>query len=325
MSAPPAEIQTQYKALRSAVGIAVYQDRTQVELTGKDRATLLHGFCTNDIKRLQPGQGCEAFLTNAQGKTIGFMNIFCEENRLVIETAPGQAEFIIQSLERFLIREDVQLTDRSDSWRQLLVAGPTAAALIEQVLGADITLEPLEHLQCSWQGQELAVRRVDFTCQPDFLIATETDHWQACWDAFSAVAEVCDASAVEIARIEAGTPIFGVDISDENFPQEVDRDATAISFTKGCYLGQETISRIDAMGRVNRVLRGIRMLSDEIPTRGDEFIREGKVVARVTSACWSYKLQAPVALAYVRREVSSLGSRLESSIGNAEVVALPFG
>jgi folate-binding protein YgfZ len=325
MSTPPAEIQTQYEALQSAVGIAHRRDRTQIELTGKDRALFLHGFCTNDIKRLEPGQGCEAFLTNGQGKTIAFVNIFCEVPRLVIETAPGQAEHIIASLDRYLIREDVQLTDRTESWHELLLAGPEAAGLIEQVLGANIELEPLHHLRCTWLGQELAVRRIDYTRQPDYLIAIETGDWQACWDAFGAAAATpCDEAAVEIARIEAGTPNFVVDISDDNLPQEVDRDSTAISFTKGCYLGQETVARIDALGRVNRLFRGLRILSDEIPPRGTEFVRDDKVVARVTSACWSYMLQAPLALAYVRRELSSPGSRLESSIGDAEVVALPL-
>ena len=326
MPAPPAEIQTQYEALQSAVGIAPCKDRTQIELTGKDRASFLHGFCTNDIKRLAPGQGCEAFLTDVQGKTIGFVNIFCELNRIVVETAPGQAAHIIKSLERFLIREDVQLTDRTENWPELLVAGPAATRLIEQVFGATIRLEPRHHVRCQWQGQELAVRRVDYTGQPDFLIAIETSDWQACWDAFRAAAAVpCCESAIEIARIEAGTPNFAVDITDDNLPQEVDRNATAISFTKGCYLGQETIARIDALGHVNRLLRGIHVVSNVIPPRGSEFLRDDRFVGRITSACWSYKLQAPLALAYVRREFSSPGSRLESPNGEAEVVALPLG
>jgi len=326
MTALPAEIQTQYEALQSAVGIAPCKDRTQIELTGKDRVSFLHGFCTNDIQRLNPGQGCEAFFTDVQGKTIGFANIFCEMNRLVVETAAGQAEHIIKALDRFLIREDVQLIDRTESWREFRVAGPAAARTIEQVFGVEIKLEPRHHLRCQWQGQELAVRRVDYTSQPDFLIAIETSDWQACWDAFGAAAAVpCSESALEIARIEAGTPNFGVDITDANLPQEVDRNATAISFTKGCYLGQETVARIDALGHVNRLLRGVRMVSSEIPPRGTEFVRDDKFVARVTSACWSYKLQAPLALAYVRREFSSPGSRLESPHGEAEVVALPLG
>lgn len=325
MSNLPAEIDAQYAALRFAVGIAPCHDRTQIELTGKDRATFLHGFCTNEIKRLEPGQGCEAFLTNVQGKTIGFVNVFCEETRLIIDTAPGQAAHIIKSLDRYLIREDVQLIDRSESWREFLVAGPSAAALIEQILGAEIKLAPRHHVQCPWQGGELSVRRVDYTGQPDFLIGLETADWQACWDAFAAAdGTPCQAAAVEIARIESGTPIFGVDITDDNLPQEVDRNATAISFTKGCYLGQETVARIDALGHVNRLLRGIRISAAEIPPPETEFARDGKVAAQITSACWSYALQSPLALAYVRREFSTPGSRFASPVGEAEVVQLPL-
>ena len=320
----PADIQAQCEAFRSTVGIARYDDRTQIEVTGRDRATFLHGFCTNDIKRLEPGQGCEAFLTNVQGKTIGFVNVFCEARRLVIETAPGQAEHIIKSLDRYLIREDVQLVDRSADWRKLLVAGPTAATLIEQIVGTPIDLKPWHHGRCDWQGAELAVRRVDVTGQPGFLIGIEAAAENACWDVFTqAGAVACHIAAVEIARIEAGTPIFGVDITDDNLPQEVDRNDTAISFTKGCYLGQETVARIDALGHVNRMLRAIRVTSQHVPATGTEFTRDGKVVARVTSACWSHAWGAPLALAYVRRDSSTPGTRLDSAQGDGEVVAVP--
>jgi len=325
MSDLPAEVRAQYEALKSGVGLVDCLDRTLIEVTGKDRATFLHGFCTNDIKRLEPGQGCEAFLTNVQGKTIGFVNIFCEENRLVIESAPGQGAHIISSLDRYLIREDVQLIDRGESWRAPLLAGPGAAALIKQLFATEISLEPWNHVQCPWQGHDLTVRRVDYTGATDFQIGMEVSAYQSFRAAIAAADAIeCDPSAVEIARIETGSPVFGRDITDDNLPQEVDRNTTAISFTKGCYLGQETVARIDALGHVNRVLRGLQVASNQPPAPGAEFTRDGKVVARVTSACWSIVLGAPLALAYVRREFSTPGSQLESTDTQAEVVALPL-
>ncbi len=325
-----AETRNQYDALRSAAGVASCGRRTQIEMTGKDRATFLHGFCTNDIKGLKPGQGCEAFLTNVQGKATGLVNVYCEQDRLVVDTVAGQAEHIIQSLDRYLIREDVQLIDRSEHWHELLVSGPDAARLIGEVVGVAIDLAPRHHLCCQWQGHAIAVRRVDYAGQPDYFLGLETAHWPQCWDAIvQAKAIPCDADALEIARIEAGTPLFGRDISDENLPQEVDRNATAISFTKGCYLGQETIARLDALGHVNRLLRGVRFNGDhrdpnDVLPPDSELTHDGKVVARVTSACWSFHLQAPLALAYVRRECATPGTRLAAADGDAEVVNLPL-
>src|SRR5438046_8506879 len=102
-------------------------------------------------------------------------------------------------------------------------------------------------------------------------------------------------------RIEAGYPLYGRDITDKNLPQEIDRDRLAISFTKGCYLGQETVARIDALGHVNRLLRGIKFLTSAIPERGTELQSGGKVVGHVTSSCWSPGIGAPLALGFLRR------------------------
>ncbi len=127
-----------------------------------------------------------------------------------------------------------------------------------------------------------------------------------------------------MARIEAGTPYYGRDLSDANLPQELAHDARAISFTKGCYIGQETVARLDALGHVNRTLCGVRLAGSEIPPVGTEFTGgAGKSVGQVTSAAFSPRLDAPLALAYVRRGENMPGSRLESSLGSAEVVALP--
>jgi folate-binding protein YgfZ len=124
-------------------------------------------------------------------------------------------------------------------------------------------------------------------------------------------------------RIEAGTPLFGVDFDDRNFPQEVGRNEQAISFTKGCYLGQETVARIDALGHVNQQLTGVRFAGNRVPEPGSELMHAGKIAGHVTSATLSPQLQAPLALAMLRREHAGIGSLLESSIGACEVIPLP--
>jgi folate-binding protein YgfZ len=126
-----------------------------------------------------------------------------------------------------------------------------------------------------------------------------------------------------MARIEAGVPLFGRDITADNLPQEIGRDQVAISFTKGCYLGQETVARIDALGHVNRQLVGVRFEGNEVPAVGTKLTAEGKEVGQVTSAAWSPKLAAPLAIALVRRGHAKAGTRLTSASGDAVIVVLP--
>jgi folate-binding protein YgfZ len=134
----------------------------------------------------------------------------------------------------------------------------------------------------------------------------------------------CDPQIAEIVRVESGVPMYGRDITDENLPQEVNRNAQAISFTKGCYLGQETVARIDALGHVNKLLVGLKISGATVPTAGTELTAQGKVVGHVTSAVFSPRLNAPLALGYVRTGNNEVGNRVESPLGSAEVIALPL-
>jgi folate-binding protein YgfZ len=136
-------------------------------------------------------------------------------------------------------------------------------------------------------------------------------------------AHPCGRRAFDTARIEAGFPIYGRDISERNLPQEVARDELALSFVKGCYIGQETVARIDALGHVNRLLRGIKLHSDHVPADGTELRAAGQTIGEITSATCSPLLAAPMALAYIRRGYDQPGTRLECEHGAAEVVRLP--
>ncbi len=168
------------------------------------------------------------------------------------------------------------------------------------------------------------MRRVDLTGPDGFEISAEAADLPAVRDALAAAgAEPCAAVAFEAARIEWGFPLFGRDISEKNLPQEVARDARAISFVKGCYLGQETVARIDALGHVNRTLVGVRFSSNGAPTPGMELTSDGATAGTVTSASYSPQLRAPMALAVVRRGKNTPGTRLQSAAGDSEVVALP--
>jgi folate-binding protein YgfZ len=296
-----ADFNEQYDALRRGAGFVELEDWTSVSFTGADRQKFLNSFCTNDINRLAPGQGCEAFVTNVKGRTIGFGYVDCRDDELVLITVPNQAATLVAHFDRYIIREDVQIRDTSDErvyfHANILPETPSARWIGWRMLKAK-------------SGALLEVGDDDVLGVRQYL--RERQHVP------------CGQAAFESLRIETGTPLFGVDFNDQNFPQEVNRDREAISFTKGCYLGQETVARIDALGHVNQSLVGVRIDGTEIPAAGTELKKESAQVGQVTSAAYSPELRAPLALAMVRREANAVGTRLESYCGTAEVTSLPL-
>ena len=276
------QLLAEYEALMRGSGVVDVSDRTKLELRGEDRAKFLHNFCSNDIKRLQPGESCEAFVCNVKGHVIAHINVLCRENALWLDTVPGQGERLAAHLDRYLIREDVQIADRTADFAAFIVTAENAD-------GFQIPVAPGARLQWMETGS-----------QPKGI--------------------VCSHEALEIVRIEQGCPWFGIDISEENLPQEVNRNSQAISFTKGCYLGQETVARIDALGHVNKTLCQVAFAGQVVPAPGLELSSADKVVGHVTSAAWSPKFNAPLALAYVRRGHNTAGTILSSSAGEATVI-----
>ncbi|MDP7205983.1 MAG: glycine cleavage T C-terminal barrel domain-containing protein, partial [Pirellulaceae bacterium] len=188
------------------------------------------------------------------------------------------------------------------------------------LLQSSIPEAPLGHVEVAFAGHPLSIRRCP-TPLDGFWIHGEAPSLDALTPllADDGCREI-DTNVVEMLRVEAGIPRYGVDLDDQNLPQEVNRDTQAISFTKGCYLGQETVARIDALGHVNRLLTGLTLPPGPLPTAGMVIKRDGTETAHVTSSIYSPRLEQPLALAYVRREASSPGTVLDG----AEVVSLPL-
>ena len=305
MNAPAGFPLDEYHALLSGCGFVELSDWTSITLTGNDRQTFLNSFSTNDVKRLQPGEHCEAFITNVKGKILGHGLVHCRAEELVFVTVPGQAEKLIAHLDRYVIREDVQLRDSTAERKYVLVAGGDSA-------GAGLAHERWIH----WRILDVAI------CG---LVESPAEKLPAVREELRAVgAKPCGKTAFESLRVESGTPLFGIDFDEENLPQEVGRDELAISFTKGCYLGQETVARIDALGHVNQELVGVRFDGESIPAAGTELSNGGAVAGRVTSAAYSPLVSSPLAIAMVRRSFAPPGTNLESVIGACEVVELPI-
>jgi tRNA-modifying protein YgfZ len=313
-----------YQALTVGAGLADFSHRTLVEMTGDDRSRFLHNLCTNEIRKLAAGAGCEAFLTNVQGKILAHVLVFSGPDSLVLETVPGQADKILAHLDRYLIREKVELRNRSLDWSEWLLAGSQSEPLLAGAFAGGLPGQLLSSSSGEIAGREVWLRRVDLVGPVGFLIDCRRSDFAEVGEALcSAGARPVSAAAVEMARIEAGWPQFAADITEKNLPQEIARDDRAISFTKGCYLGQETVARIDALGHVNRTLVGVRFAGAQVPILGLEMFAGENAVGEVTSACYSPRLAAPLALAYVRRGSNQPAARLESAAGAGEVVGLP--
>ncbi len=312
-----------YRALTDGAGFVDVSDRSQLELTGEDRAKFLHNFTTNDILALTPGHGCESFLLESKGHVIGHPLVFCTPHSLVIDAVPGQGETLRSHLDRYLIRERVEIHDRSEAWGELLVAGAEAAPLLHGLIG-ELPEGALDHRQADLFWQTVWLRRVDIAGPGSFLIAGAAEAIDAVSIGLEAEGIArCGAEALDAVRIEAGFPLFGRDISDKNLPQEVDRNARAISFKKGCYLGQETVARIDALGHVNKRLACLRVDGASPPQPGTTILAGEQPVGELTSAAFSPLLQSAIALGYVRRGSDTLGAKLHLGSTDAEIIAPP--
>jgi folate-binding protein YgfZ len=291
---------------------------TQIELSGADRKSFLHNFCTNDINALSPGTGCEAFLTNIKGRILGHILVSAGTDELRLVSVPGAAAGILSHLDRYLISEDAELRDLTPETATLSLTGPLASGILSHLF--DVRPDDLEMLsrtraslsrhsteERSGRGaeeMEVEIVRVPLAPQPAFLLSVRADSvadlWQLLTDsnATPAGSEVFNAL-----RIAAGFPLCGVDISEENIAQEAGRTRQAISFTKGCYLGQEPIARLDALGHVNRLLCHMRLGPLEpIPTRGTTVLDESgdQEIGSITSTAIDYPAGDVVALAMLK-------------------------
>lgn len=297
---------------------------TWVRLTGRDAHKFLHNFCTNDILKLPQTRGCEAFVTNVKARVLGHIFAFdtgdeSTGSRIDVLSFPGQDTTLLVHLDRYHIREDVTLEGRSEQVATILLTGDDAATLLNAATGAAVgTWKPFQSELLSLAGQKVRCFRLDLLGQRAFLVESSRGVAGDVRSALETAGAVGgDAATFEFYRIEAALPIYGVDVSEDQLAPEVGRP-WAISYTKGCYLGQEPIARIDALGHVNRLLRGLQLQSDVNVKRGDPIIAEGKEIGTVTSA-------APGrAIGYLRSKFAEPGTAVSIRTSAGDVHAIVY-
>ena len=342
----------EHAALRQTAGVLDLSFRSRLCLVGPDRVRFLHGQVTNDIKKLRIGQGLYTAITNAKGKMKGDANVFSLPGELLLDLEPGLTEAMTLRLEQYIVADDVRVVDAAPDYGLLSVQGPRAYAVIKAArLAGEIPMQPfasvkisdpalgeiylVNHARLLGSFPTAGTANVIF-CKCGFDLFVPNSALEALADRLISAApreggRECGWQALETARIEVGIPRFGADMDESNLPLECGLEPRAITYTKGCYIGQEVINRIHSVGHVNRELRGLR-LADELPALpepGDRLFQAGVEAGYITSAVRSPLLQANISLGYVRREASQSGAGLTVKTAAGEspvaIVELPFG
>jgi folate-binding protein YgfZ len=316
--APPAG----YDALRRAVVWGDAGPRGAIEVGGPDAVRFVDGFTTAAASRLAVGAGTEGFFPDARGWVLALANILRTENGLWIDVAADVAPMLLAHLDHYHIRERLELVDASTSRVTLVVAGPAAAAWLAERLDAPPPPRTLDHTRGRIGGVEVAVVRTDWYGTIGFRLHAAADHRErlAAWLAGQGLPRAA-AAAFEVARIEAGSP-EPADIPEKTLPQELGRDTRAIAFDKGCYLGQETVARIDALGHVNRKFVAVAVAGRDHPAAAD-VSADGQPVGRLTSTCRSPTLDRVIGIGLLQVKAIAAARPLTVAGVAAEVVPLP--
>jgi len=329
----------QYETAHRAVGMVDRVAHGTILVSGADRAPWLQGLLTNDIKMLGAGRGCYAAWLTPQGRMITDMGVLELGDRILLDVPAPFAEALATRLERLVFAEDVQLQNASERFEVVRVIGALAAESVAAAI-KDVTDGP------AITGAELA-RWIEYQntafLLPDAEVIVVSDHRLGVpgYDIYSttgtdmrsaleqAGAAHLSEPVAETLRIEAGRPLFGVDMDTDTIPLEAGIEDRAISFSKGCYVGQEVIVRVISRGhgRVVRKLVGLVSEGERVPSAGEPLVANGHEIGRVTSATRSPALGRPIALGYVHRDFAEPGSRI--ALGgvtgeSATVTQLPF-
>jgi folate-binding protein YgfZ len=305
----------EYRALTEGCGLVDRAGRGRLALTGPDRREFLHGQITQDIETLEPGHGRYAALLTHKGKMLSDMRVLDLGDELLLSCERAGLQEIFNMIRRYKLGADVELHKRTLEMGELSLIGPDA----RRVAGA-AELGPDEHDNVRARLGEHDVNLVATDLGVDVFCAAEaTEGVRGTLLAAGAV-EVGEAAA-ELVRVESGRPRYGIDLDDNVIPQEAGLNERAVSFTKGCYVGQETVARLFYRGKPNRHLRGLKLSAEVEP--GTPLLLGEKEVGRVTSVAVSPAL-GPIGLALVRRQAEPGSTITAGEDATAEVVELPF-
>ena len=320
---------TGYAAALNAAALFDRSTQGKIEATGKDAPSFLHNLSTNDIKNLPISDGCEAYFCTSTAKVLAHAFIYHVlidgRHTYWLDVTAGYNRKLFEHLDKHLISEAVELVDHTESFGQFHLAGPNTPTVIANAMDW-CDMREYEHIQ-GWipGGGECQIRRHDLLGVHGYDIVFPADKADALKAALLKEGAVeADADAFETLRVEAGTPVYGIDIGEDRFVMEVARPLRAVSYDKGCYLGQEPIVMArDRAGFVNRSFFGLKVLGVTPLPPGTKLFRDTQEVGIVTSSVWSPRLGAWLAVGYLRRGHQDVGLKLKAGDVDAEVLGYP--
>ncbi len=326
-----------YRTLRTGAGRIELADRGWLAVSGRDRADFLQGLLSNDVSALSPGSGCYAACLTPQGRMTADMYVFADHDRLLLDVAGSVAERLRERFDDLVFTEDVRIENRTAESVAYGVHGPGAHAVAGALTGATGRMAVCEHRPFDLETGPGLVARTDDLGVEGYRVLVDRPGVEALERALAAAGAVAvGAAAAEAVRVESGRPVFPTDMDGNTIPLEAGITDRAISFDKGCYVGQEVIIRVLHRGRGRVARRLVGLIVDRsvdadapLPSRGAAIFDGEEEVGHVTSAVRSPALGASIALGFVRRELAeAAAARVDVSVGAhrvpAVVTALPF-
>jgi folate-binding protein YgfZ len=325
-------VASEYEALRRRAIVVNRNHRGRMRFAGAKAADVLTGLVTNDVGAILAGQGLYAAALSAKGKVVSDLRILRTETDFITDASPRSRDGWAGIVKKYVNPRLSKYTDENASLQSLGIYGAQARNVVEQMTGIGASalaiMLPYHHVTLTRDGASVIVMRSPDLEVEGFDVFVPAAAFDTMWNAaLHAHATPAGVAAWDIARIEAGRPEWGVDMDDATIPQEANLDVlNAISYTKGCYTGQETVARVHFRGHVNKTLRGLRFTGTLPPLKATLHGAEDKAVGEISSGVASPRLGA-IGLGMVRREVetgTTLTARWTGGEAQAAVVALPF-
>jgi folate-binding protein YgfZ len=327
------DLASEYRLARESVAVIDTNYHAFFYLDGPDRVRYLNAVLTNNIKDLTPGQGNVSLLLNPQGHILAEVETYALAERLLAMTHAAVRERTFSTLEKFIIMDDVTLADATEDTGSVALEGPQATAALRDLCGVNLeALADRSHQEATLGSIPCRVVRRSFFGGVGAELITERGQIVALWGVLLEAARARDGGpigygALNALRLEAGIPWFGHDFDDKQIPHEAVLEASHVSYTKGCYTGQEIVERVRSRGHVNRRRVSLQFSGSAIPERGAKLFAGDQEVGHVTSAAAIPTASGVpgriMGMGYVRREHNSPASRLRWKEGEAEVIELP--
>jgi folate-binding protein YgfZ len=319
------DVTAEYRAVREGgAGLFDFSSRGRIEVRGSEAVQFLNGLITNDVKTLIGGAWMRAAFPNVQGRLLGEARVLrLASERFLFDTEAASHKRVLKTLERFTLAGDFHVSDLTDEMALISIQGKRAADILKATFGAEAALVKRWGVHTGlWHEQALHVIRATETSEDGFDLFVASAEVATLWDALmGAGAQAVGNDALEVLRIEAGVARYGVDVDETNVVLEAVPDE-AVSFTKGCYIGQEIIARIHWRGHVAKKLIGLVLDETGTPARGDKIISaDGKEIGRLTSVAFSPRVGRVIALGYVKYDYLAPGTEVRIRSGERELAA----